>query len=574
MRFYQRSRPACLLAMFNSVWLLLGSALWAQDEAEVSRFAQGLRSRGLFDLAESHCLAGLNSTELKPAEQCTLVLELIRTQTARAAVSSGSQRQTNWQLAIQTADQFINEHPDHPRRLLIEVQQGLTHLTRGRLLRQELAADIAPQSARELALEELREANLIFEQLQRKIKNKIPEQRGRTVGPDELSADQLITLNNNVRLQSAITGINRAQLYPDDDKLNRVDALNVGLERLIEVRRETNSAQPIWWQSGLQQVECLRLLGRFAEADKLLAEFPLDDADDMNRQVIAVQQIRLALAENDLQTAQKLVPVVLQIKNRTAELDLALVELMMKLASSDHPSDWRAQASNQLVAIENRHGAYWGRRAELLVIGDSAIDPGGTVANPNAGSAAELDLLMRMGDQAVRKNRLDAAFKAYDNAAVKAAAQQNWQLLFSATVRLSQVLETQLRYREAYQRLIEVSKKLADLEYAPAAHLRGCWNLFQAIEANPESADQIRKEFLDSLDEHVERWPNSETANQARLWAGRQLQTQQQWQPAVQRYTEIATNSPFFADAVKQSYACVQEMLKTAADAQAQAQFR
>ena len=313
------------------------------------------------------------------------------------------------------------------------------------------------------------------------------------------------------------------------------------------------------------------MLGRYSEATRSLAELPLDETDDATRQAVAVQQIRLTLVKGDLKTAEKLLTVVSEIKNRTAELDLVLVELMMKLASSDHPDDWRAQASNQLVAIENRHGAYWGRRAELLVIGDSAIDPGGTVANPNAGSAAELDLLMRMGDQAVRKNRLDAAFKAYDNAAVKAAAQQNWQLLFSATVRLSQVLETQLRYREAYQRLIEVSKKLADLEYAPAAHLRGCWNLFQAIEANPESADQIRKEFLDSLDEHVERWPNSETANQARLWAGRQLQTQQQWQPAVQRYTEIATNSPFFADAVKQSYACVQEMLKTAADAQTQA---
>jgi tetratricopeptide (TPR) repeat protein len=46
------------------------------------------------------------------------------------------------------------------------------------------------------------------------------------------------------------------------------------------------------------------------------------------------------------------------------------------------------------------------------------------------------------------------------------------------------------------------------------------------------------------------------------LWAGRQLQIQQQWQPAVEHYTAISADSPFFADAVRQSYVCLREMMK------------
>lgn len=557
-----------LIALFYIIWLMFPTGVFAQDEDEISRLAEGLRSRGLFDLAEFQCLQELKSEELKPKEQATLVLELIRTRTARAAVSSGSERESNWQLAIQTADQFIANHPNHPRRLLVEVQRGLTHLTRGRLLRQELQADIAPSSARDLALDELRAANSIFEELQRKIRQEIPQQRGKTVGPDELSADQLIALNNNLRLQAALTGINRAQLYPVDDKLNRLDALNVVLERSIEVRRETNSDQPIWWQAGLQQVECLRLLQRFAEANKILAELPIDEADDATRQAVAVQQIRLALAVGDETEENNLVNTVLQIKNRSAELDLAVVELMMNLASSGQPGDWRSRASNQLVAIENRHGPYWGRRAEMLVIGDSTSGSGAAGGNTNSGSETEVDLLIRIGDQAVRKNRLDDALKAYTNAAAQAETQQNWQLVFSATIRLSQVLESQHKHRQAFQQLVEVAKKCSNFEHAPAAHLRGCWNLIQSSESNTAAAAEIRKEFLDALEEHLKRWPHSPTANQARLWAGRQLQTQQQWRQASQQYTAVASDSPFFADAVKQSYICIRELMKVSPTSQ------
>ena len=57
--------------------------------------------------------------------------------------------------------------------LLVEVQHGLTHLTRGRLLRQELEAEIAARRL-ENSIGVTSAANSIFEELQRKIKKQIP----------------------------------------------------------------------------------------------------------------------------------------------------------------------------------------------------------------------------------------------------------------------------------------------------------------------------------------------------------------------------------------------------------------
>lgn len=533
----------------------------AQQDADISRFAQGLRVRRLFNLAEKLCKEGLARSELNPIEQTTLVLELIRTQTAKATVSAGSVREQAWLDAQATADEFLSEYRNHPRAFLIEVQQGLSHLTQGRLLRQELEADIAPESVREKALSELRKANSVFAELQRKIEKQIPEQRSRSLSKEELSADQLLNLNNNVRLQMAITGINRARLYPADDKLNRIDALEVGLELLTDVRRQSNSDEPIWWQTELNRAKCNRLLGNLIEAGKILKELPLEEASEELKRTIAVEQIRLGISRGNTKTVKAMLGLVSQIPDRPAILDLAIVESLMFLAGAESDTAWKTEASEQMLEIEKRHGTYWGRRAEMLVIGK--ITNPDNVEKVPTGSSSELDLLLRVGDQALRKERFDAALKAYAKAAAQADQQKNVGFLFSASVRQSKVLERLNRHHEAYEVLVHVSQRVSAHEHAPAAHLRGCWNLSQTISGDPTKAIEIQDSFLTDLDRHIQLWPKSKTADQARLWAGRQLQSKREWKAAAERYLEISPTSRYFIDAIAQSETCIQAFVKS-----------
>ena len=244
----------------------------------------------------------------------------------------------------------------------------------------------------------------------------------------------------------------------------------------------------------------------------------------------------------------------------------------MKLASSGQPGDWRTRASDQLPPS----------KTVMELTGDaeqscwsSAIPQPWTGEcnwQPNSGSATDAGPVDSHGRSSRPQKPVGRRTEGiHQRSSESRSATENWQLVFSATLRQSQVLESQQQHWEAHRRLVEVAKKLADHEHAPAAHLRGCWNLIQTIGTNTESATEIKQKFLDSLDEHLERWPDSPTANQARLWAGRQLQNQHQWQQAFQRYTAISTDSPFFADAIKQSYVCMRELMKASPASLAQA---
>ena len=414
--------------------------LWAQEnDDETGRFAKGLRERRLFKIAEDYCQLGLRNKEIDATTEASLIVELIRTQTARATVTTGDARAQTWQAAQQTVSNFLSNHPGHPRELLIEVQGGLSYLTHGRLIRQEIEAEIAPPNQAENALAQLRKATAIFEECQRKIQKLIPERRGRNVGAHQLTADQLISLNNNVRFQSAVSGINRAQLYPKDDKLNRIDALNVGIQKLESVRRETNPEYPLWWQTELQRAKCFRLLGKLDETQKVLRSLPLEQAIPAMRQAVVEEQIRLVIATRRLNNAPAIVEQVLELNVRQPQLDLAVVELMMQLAMTG-PGDWKSRAAQQLKRIEDQHGPYWGLRAELLVIGSSSSNRV-TKKDPSDPSPNSPDLLIRIGEQAVRKNRLTDAKKAFQQAANMARKSNSGDVEFITTVKLAQVME-------------------------------------------------------------------------------------------------------------------------------------
>ena len=247
-------RRWCLLGCL-AVWLTGSHCVLAQIKTaglptDESELIEGLRSRRLFDLAQLHCRRLLESPSLTPTEQASLTIELIKTQTARAILSSGPERESAWQDAEESASDFLSHNPDHPRKFLVQIQSALSHLSNGQLLLQELSAEMVPESAREQAIQELRRARAELSDVQRGIDNEIPEQRGRTLTEDELSIPELLTLNNNVRFQLAIANLNRAMLYTDEDRLNRIDALNNVLRGSMKFRHKLLRANRYGGKSG------------------------------------------------------------------------------------------------------------------------------------------------------------------------------------------------------------------------------------------------------------------------------------------------------------------------------------
>ena len=552
-------------AIFLTKHLLTSRCTTPMFQDDDARLVIGLRERRLFALAELHCRKLLARTDLTPTELASLTIELITTQTAKAILSTGTDRELAWQAAEQTAAQFLMEHPHHSRTVLVQVQSALGKLSQGQVIRQELAAEMVPASARETALEVLRQANSQLSEIQRGITKLIAEQRGRSLPIDDLRVEELMALNNNVRFQLAITNVNRAQLYAADDRLNRVDALSNVLERLEEIQRETAAGQPLWWDSQVLQIECFRLLGQYPKAQGLADQLAATIDDNVIPTSLLEQQLLLTLNSGDAEAAAKAVQQTENTANRTPQLDLARLSVLMDLSNrSDtaEKSQWLNRAAQVAREIETQHGGYWGRRAKLALISasgvDLAVNSGGRSATTGS-SSAELDLLIGLAEQAERNGRFDDAVKAYDRAAAAASQLGAQPQAFSYSVRASQALEKQQLHELAAQRLIELANQNTSYELASAAHLRGCWNWAQVIGDDAEK----KLRFTELLTEHLQAWPTADSTGQIRVWLGGQQQviatTAPQWQLAYDTYRAVPTTSTSFGDSLSRASYCANQ---------------
>jgi tetratricopeptide (TPR) repeat protein len=554
---------AVLMALEGWACLVPQAPLSNQTQEQESRLIEGLRERRLFDLAERHCQKMLALPGLEPGQLADFTIELIKTRTARALLAEPENRDSQWIAAIETGNQFLQLDPDHPRQFLLRVQIALCHLAYGRLLRQELAADMVAEPARDKALVELRAARRQLNTIQREITRTIPDRRHRSLKPDELSSEQLMALNRNIQLQLAVVDLNRAQLYPSDDRINRNEALNQVITSVTSVQRETSQGQPLWWESQLLEIECRRLLGDFDQAANLLKKLNgTFETGDMPQSLLE-QQLKLSAETGNQDAAVEALRSCMAISNREPSLDLARLIAVVALANqttANEKQEWLKQASQLTRLMEQQHGSYWGRRAELLLIHSSGART--TIkSNENQGpTTTELDLMIRLADQAMRKKRYADAVKAYDSAAETARQLADADRMFRLGVRASQALEKQGLHREAAERLIRLANRNPSLNLAAAAHLRGCWNWAQTIE--DDSDRQIQ--FGEILEQHLTRWPESTTVNQARIWMAGQLQENQRWKAAFNQYAAISPTSPLFADALRRAVHCAEQWMQTA----------
>ncbi len=552
-----------------------------QQRNEDSKLVEGLRRRRLFDLAQLHCQRRLSQPTIDPTSQTHLTIELMKTRTAQAIVTPAADRPAAWKTVDQTASQFTSNSPDHPRRLLVEVQQGLSHLTRAKIIRQEIAAEITGDSAKEQALQEIRTARSLFGRLGNDIDVAIRELRGRSETPHDLAVEQLLSLKNNIKLQLAQANLIRSQLYQPEDRLNRVAALGEVKQQLQEVQRVTSQGKPLWWKTQLGHLECFRLLGDSGAAKSLVDSLPKKDIPATTILPLLEQKIRLATEMGNEAFSKQVFKEYLGLTNSNPQVDLALVELASDLsarATSDElKKQWLDYASGFARKIESDHGNYWGRRADLILIGaaggsssdrnklfpNSAENPNDvdlvakstdnpSIDNPNTASTTELDQMVRLGENAFRKNNLNDAVKAYQRAAKisRSLGDANRSLKFGMII--GQVFEKQSKPELAANQFIKSALADVNATNASSAHLRGCWNLAASLagKTSTDPADNLTK-YRAELDRHLKIWPGQPTANHARIYLADRNRRDRQWNAAFENYLAVEPDSSHIGIAIK-----------------------
>lgn len=561
-----------LLATQNAIGQTSGSKLVQRtDRFPLStkattdqQFLQGLRDRRLFQLAMEYSDQQLADTTISAIHRATLAIEQIKTLTTQAVYSPASDRRRYFDAIDALVDRIRKSsgvgQGGPPRIFLMEVQRALAHMSHASLLSQELAAELIPASESEKALAELRTSRKILDETQRAIKRVVPE-RAQPKVAGQLNAEQLLALSSNIQFQLAKCNLIRAELYRDDQagQLGKVDALNQVQGQLSEVIRSVATGEPLWWETRVARVKCLRLLDRIEDANRLLAQSTSMELPSEVAPQLLEEKLLLAIESRDRKAMEQLLMAAsMPGFPTTATLDLAVLKTTLELALRSDLADqkqlWMNEATRRTKQIESRYGDYWGRRAELVLVGSvgETSSVTGTPAIQPAGMSEEVELLTRVGNEAFRKKRFRDALNAYDSAIKKATEQGNTSVICTLEVQAGQCLESEGNHRDAGRRMVDAASRFSRNPVAPAAHLRGCWNLAQVVnaQASTELQASANQAFVEALRQHLKIWPQGSTSGQAAVWLGSSLSRSRQYQASLTAYLQVpTTDTKFFETA-------------------------
>jgi hypothetical protein len=231
------------------------------------------------------------------------------------------------------------------------------------------------------------------------------------------------------------------------------------------------------------------------------------------------------------------------------ELDFAQLETLvaqwLEATEAKQTADsnrFRDQAIQAVKLIEQTHGPYWGRRAEMVLVSAGGTRSGGS-----------LEILRRAADDYFLKGQIEEALATYDKAAAAAREARDSPSAFEMAYKAALVQQQQTRHIDAAQRFRQLALAQQTHPQAASAHLLAVFNEAQAWKADVTRRDQ----YLARLKEHLDNWPYSATSNAARLWLGRLHENEQSWQLAVEAYRAVSRNSEYFAEATQRAERCL-----------------
>ena len=553
--------------MWTQPWLrrLLGmlvivtaSAPGALAQSSDVRFVEGLRARRLYDLASLHCREKLADSQLDALEQAELTAQLIRVYGEQAMHAAPDQRAQWWQAAHDVGAAFHEQHASHPRLLVVRLQDALVWCVEGELLRQEAEAargDAAQQFT--AALEVLRRAARALEQLDRDLGNALPAAPPAADGA-VLTADELFALRTHVRLELARVYRNRGFCYPEGD--DRIAAISAALEPLQAAISQLPADDPLAARARLEQAICHRLLGSAADAERVLSSLASGNSPPELAAAIRAEQVRAALAAEDVEGAmakatQQLPPAA----ENDADFALARLEAIVATwqqsaaqQAGQQAAEWRSQAVALTQFIEQTHGAYWGRRAERLLLRSAAAGSG----------AGDVEILRRRADDLYLQSRLPEALAAYQEAADAAAAASLPAEEFLCRFRAALVLQQTGDLQGALQRLQSVALQLPTQPHAAAAHMEAIKLSLELARSNSGHLPLYEQLLL----EHLANWAAAETADQVRLWLGLLYRHSKRWKEAIAVYTAVPPTSQHAMESLHGTLAAWQSQLQETAD--------
>lgn len=439
------------------------------------------------------------------------------------------------------------------RPLFREIQKALDAVSRAELVREgaTLTGQPSPQldKARKLcrnAITGLRQLETKLAQLLRETYATRPSQRQKNAW----STRELESLTRNLQVQLARAYRNQALCYAAGS-IDRLNSLSLALERLPEIVTQPIDDSSVW-RARVEQVACLRLLNKLADAQQLAAKWLDSSPPKTFAARLQSEQIRLALASQASDQALKLVDTITANpqRSRLAELDDAILAALLAaqdLADPEQSTRLIKRATAQLSRIAELHGPYWQRRAQFRF--GQAMQSRMDSDDPQLLTYAAASLY------AVAK--YDQAVAAYDRIATLHQTNGDHDEQFSARSTAAAIVQEQQQTSEARKRFRQLALDHPAHEQAADMHLVAVGLAAKELRQAP-AADraEVFDLYRELVNEHLRLWPDGSTAKQAKAWQqrmqtpalnqqqARRLAERGQREPALSLYRQLAAESP------------------------------
>ena len=561
----RKNLPPCN-SIGSSVWLML-LASCIVDTSVVSRhgqaaappteveFLDGLRERHLFQLAETYCRRRLLESELTPIERSNIVIELSRTRLERGQFVPSTERGTWFTDAISCLDDFLTKHPEHSRAILLRLQKALVLARYGRILREDV--ELQGVTRVENARRSVRDAQRFLESLADDVSRQTRLSHHSGGRSDHLSSDELFSVHAHVQFHLASVYIDQALLYPVKST-DRVNSLTRALRHFAPLAH-TLTDTPRKWDSRLEQIRCHRLLGQRNKVEQLIQFLSAAEPPDWVLVQLRIERARQALNEGRPDKALQIVGGAARSKTDAHPLAVLIVieslsrqlTLLKQNERAENSLGRLRQLSALVQELEDHHGLYWARRAELLMA--KTI---GRVAN-----STDTTLLLRSARSLFRQGNIAEALATYDGVARKAQQAGQTDIAFEAGLEAASIEFQSQNHEQAQARFQAISTQFPRHPMAANAHLTAVVAAAQIARQRPDTLNSYKQ----LIQEHLQHWPQGDSANKVRYWLGQLYQHDTQWASAIREFSaiDIWTDAVDYVDVLERTVHCYEAQLNS-----------
>lgn len=549
-------RRSLAIAFLVAMTLLPVPATFAEGSSD-QRFLAGLRERKLFELAVTYCQERLADPQLPNSRRAELTIELSLSLAEQAVNSAPDRREPLWQQATRVIDQFVQQSPDSPRLALVRFQGALALVARGELSRQEaevVSDNVALlQQARDCLRVAIRQLGELNDEVEQRLREANLGGRASPQRPnrEQLTPVELVNLHTNVQYQLARALRNQGQCYPAESP-DRANSLTQAV-RLLDPLAKLDPVHPLAWESRLDEIVSYRLLADYATAQRKLDALMTEQPPPAIQLRARAERLRLALAADQLPQALGLLAEGRKVDHHTsADLDYAWLEVFLeawrvteKAKDQSAATKWRTKAMDLIRLIEQQHGPYWSRRAEMLLAGrvEAAAD------------GSDLAMQIHAAESAFRSGRKDDALTAYDRAQAIAQRQDNPDRAFELGYIAATIEHQRNRHAEALRRYRQLALAMPTHAKAPETYRLA---IFHAAQLAKQQAPGSLEQYEALLQEFLHHWPETPAANDVRWRLGQLREQKSDWRGALAAYQAIAPDAPQYLRVLEAATRCAQ----------------